>query len=243
MGRARSLSGMEGVVHTLHVWGALACFSRPEAKVERLSYPVITPSATRGIFEAIFWQPGLRWQPVRVEVLTPLRTMELRRNEIKQRAPHHDTILRWAAGTEPFQPIRSGHEVPGQRHRDGRTQRQTVALRDVAYRLHARLLSTSGRPLEGPNAQFQRRASRGQCVHQPYFGLKEMACYFRLAEASDPQPQALDLDLGLMLYDVFPIKPIPGRLTAISFFHARLHQGVMEIPDYDSEFVHKVADG
>lgn len=226
---------MEGELHTLHVWGPLACFTRPEAKVERLSYPVITPSAARGIFDAILWQPGLRWQLTRIELLAPIRTVELRRNEVKQRVPRHDKILRWAKGLEPVEPIvadlaprRSGSSEKG------RTQRQTVALRDVAYRLQAQLLSPDGDSLRARDEQFRRRVAKGQCLHQPFFGQKEMVAYFRFPVPDDPAPLPIDFDLGLMLYDPFPRPPLPTGEPSVTLFHARLHKGVLTVPRADS---------
>lgn len=94
-----------GTLHCLEIWGDFACFSRPEMKVERYSYPVITPSATRGIFDAILWKPGIRWQPVKVELLEPPRYIALRRNEVKDKGPGERTIRNWMSGRAEPTPI------------------------------------------------------------------------------------------------------------------------------------------
>lgn len=226
---------------TLEVWGDLACFTRPELKVERFSYPVITPSAARAIFEAIYWKPAFRWQVTKIEILEPPRYIALRRNEVKGKAPAPRTIEQWSAGKKEPEPL----WADGDDEATGRTQRQTMALKDVRYRLHAEI-----RPwpectakLVALEAQFRRRARNGQCIYQPYLGCREFPTFFRLVEEANPQPppQPLHLDVGLMLYDVFDLSR-PGAsedAPAISLFQAVVRDGVLEFPDYDDSAVLK----
>lgn len=228
----------------LEVKGDYACFTRPEMKVERVSYDVITPSAARGIFEAIFWKPAIRWRIRTIEVLNPIKWISVRRNEVGQTASERsDGIFIEAA----------------------RQQRAGLFLRDVAYRLHAELefipLSKRAnvkRPVpealqdgwetealrkdENPgkyNAMFERRARKGQCFNQPYLGCREFSCEFRLVEntANEPAPISETRDLGFMLYDLDFQKNLKEPPSA--FFRAQLENGVIDVPDWDSEEVRK----
>jgi len=223
----------------LEVWGELACFTRPELKVERFSYPVITPSAARAIYEAILWKPRFRWQVTRAEVLSEPRYIALRRNEVKGRAPATRTIGQWMAGKKEPTPL----WADGGEEATGRTQRQTMALKQVRYRLHAQIhpWPEHAGELAALETQFRRRARRGQCIYQPYLGCREFPAYFRLVDngSCDPPPAPLDMDLGLMLYDVFDLSR-PGAsedAACISVFHGTLREGVMEVPDYSSPAV------
>ena len=236
-------------MHTqaLEVWGEFACFSRPELKVERFSYPVITPSAARGIFDAIYCKPpAFRWQVSRVEVLEPPAYIALRRNEVKEKASVN-AVVDWMKGNKDPTPIMadadraySGSDVRG------RTQRQTMALKDVRYRLHAHIVPWPG-PRANANgyvAQFRRRAAQGKCFYQPFFGCREFPAYFRIVEDGDtldPPRADVSIDLGLMLYDVFDLSRCGSSTDApsISLFHAKVEAGVMNVPDYDSEQVLK----
>ena len=228
----------------LEVKGDYACFTRPEMKVERVSYDVITPSAARGIFEAIFWKPAIRWRIRTIEVLNPIKWISVRRNEVGQTASERsDGIFIEAA----------------------RQQRAGLFLRDVAYRLHAELefIPLSKRanvkhPVpealqdgwetealhkdENPgkyNAMFERRARKGQCFNQPYLGCREFSCEFRLVEntANEPAPISETRDLGFMLYDLDFQKNLKEPPSA--FFRAQLENGVIDVPDWDSEEVRK----
>jgi len=232
---------MQATDQVLEIWGEIACFTRPELKVERFSYPVITPSAARAIFEAIYWKPQFRWQVTRIEVLSEPRYIALRRNEVKGKAPSDRTIGRWRSGKAEPQPLWADSDDQG----TGRTQRQTLALRDIRYRIHAEVRPWPGHESDLPSfeAQFRRRAARGQCIYQPYLGCREFPACFRLVEQEQPQPGpiALDLDLGLMLYDVFDLSR-PGNdkdTPAISIFHGRVSSGVMHVPDYSDDAVLK----
>lgn len=212
----------------LEVTGDYACFTRPEMKVERVSYDVITPSAARAVFEAILWKPAIAWRIERVEVLNPVRWISLRRNEVGAVASTRNAE----------QAMRSGRGLLGLNVEDERQQRAGLFLRDVRYRLHARFDLTE-RAGEGDNPakfaeMFRRRARNGQCVNQPYLGCREFSANARLVEdvASEPPPcDTLNDDLGWMLYDLDyrdPANPTPR------FFKARLDRGVLAVPAWNS---------
>lgn len=234
----------------VRVWGEFACFSRPEMKVERFSYPIITPSAARGILDAIYCKPvKFRWQVLRVEMLNPPRYVALRRNEVKERAPSARTILHWAEGKEPIQPILADADanLTGsiKDSGKGRTQRQTMALKNVHYRIHAEIRPWPGFEEELPalEAQFRRRAGRGQAFYQPYLGCREFPAHFVLCaeDEQEPPPFPLDMQVGWMLYDVFDLSR-PGKPDSppfISLFEAHIVGGVMDIPEFDDPAVHK----
>lgn len=235
---------------TLEVWGDFACFTRPELKVERYSYPVITPSAVRAIFDAIYWKRGFRWQPFKVELLTVPRYIALRRNEVKEKGPSEREIAAWADGRAEPVPIVADADSEFFDTKDGtkgRTQRQTMALKDVRYRLHARIVPFAGaaaHPLIALDEQFERRARRGQCVCQPVFGCREFPAFFRLVEEAEKNgapPVPVDLDPGWMVYDTFDLSRPgdPHDAARVSMFEARIRQGVVAIPPYDSPDVHK----
>ena len=232
---------MQATDQVLEIWGELACFTRPEMKVERFSYPVMTPSAARAVYEAIYWKPQFRWQVTRIEVLSEPRYIALRRNEVKGKVPSDRTIGQWRSGKVEPQPL----WADGGDEATGRTQRQTMALKDVQYRLHAtvRPWPEHADNLPAFEAQFRRRAARGQCIYPPYLGCREFPAYFRLVEDNKPKPPArpLDLDLGLMLYDVFDLSRPGGCDDApcISVFRGRVGSGVMHVPDYSDDAVLK----
>jgi CRISPR-associated protein Cas5d len=225
----------------LEVSGDYACFTRPEMKVERVSYDVITPSAARAIFDAILWKPAIRWQVKKIEVLKPIRWISVRRNEVgsvaSTRKPH---IL----------------------IEDDRQQRAGLFLRDVKYRLHAEfefipvekrgkitnpvpewlvesVEASEMRADESPAkyaAMFERRARKGQCFNQPYLGCREFSCSFRLvdpsAETSAPIPETRSL--GWMLYDIDFTDP--ENLKPM-FYRPELNSGVILVPQPDCEEV------
>jgi len=232
----------------LEVWGEFACFTNPIMKVERFSYPVITPSAARGIYDAIYCKPQeFRWQVTKIEVLKPPNYIALRRNEVKDKAPSDRTIAAWMAGREPPEPIwADGDRDLLGTDMKGRTQRQTMALKDVQYRLHAEIRPWPGfeDQLQGFENQFRRRAEHGKCVHQPYLGCREFPAYFKLVHVDAPQAQPVATysgDLGFMLYDVFDLSR-PGTSEdepSISLFDAKVTNGVLTVPPYDSDAVKK----
>ncbi len=241
---------MESTPHVLKVWGDLACFTRPEMKVERFSYPVMTPSAARGILDAIYCKPNkdprnaeFRWQVTAIEILKPPKYITLKRNEIKDKISVKSS---WMNGLEAPEPCwADGTKDLLGTDAKGRTQRQTLALKDVRYRIHAKIAPWPGfeNRIKGMNSQFQRRASNGKCIFQPYFGCREFPAFFELVQLDQEteRPVDLDLDLGLILYDVFDLSR-PGSCDdrpSISLFHAKVRKGVLTIPDYGSDEVLK----
>lgn len=213
----------------LEVSGEFACFTRPEMKVERVSYDVITPSAARAIFEAILWKPAIRWQITKVEVLNPINWITIRRNEVGK------VFLTPSRG----QIQGESHETMGLYIEDERQQRAGLFLRDVKYRIHADLNFDSSKDPEADYgkypAMFERRAKKGQCFNQPYLGCREFSCSFRLIDkeelSSEAPPIAEDKPLGWMLYDLdYSNKASP----APRFFNAFLKQGIMTVPEWSS---------
>lgn len=216
--------------YCLEVSGDFACFTRPEMKVERVSYDVMTPSSARAVFESILWKPAIRWQISKIEVLKPVRWISIRRNEVGAVVSVRNAQEAMNKGTGSL----------GLNIEDERQQRAGLFLRDVAYRIHAyfELLpnagenNTMGKFLD----MFERRAEKGQCVNQPYFGCREFACDFRLIDTAQAQtsPIAETRDLGWMLYDMDYTKPADPQPY---FFRAQLENGVLHVPGWDSEEV------
>lgn len=210
----------------LEVSGPFACFTRPEMKVERVSYDVITPSAARSVFEAILWKPEIRWTVTRIEVLKPVRWINLRRNEVGAVVSTRNVQQAMNAGSGKLALFIE----------DERQQRAGLFLRDVAYRLHAALaLSPKARdPLVKYTEMFARRAARGQCVNQPYLGCREFAADFRLV--TDPASESASLaesrDLGWMLHDLDFANPADPQPR---FFRAHMANGVIDVPPFSSE--------
>ncbi len=203
------------------VWGKFACFTRPEMKVERVSYEVMTPSAARGILEAIFWKPEFQWQIREIRVLKPIRYFSILRNEVNNRAT-------FAMG----QRRKRGEE--GYYTEEDRSQRHTLCLRDVAYIIAA---DVSIRPnVEEDEAkyrdQFQRRVKRGQCHKMPYLGCREFTASFGPEGTADEIAHVQDItaDLGQMLFDLDYEQDGSGRGQP-RFFHANLQSGVLHVPE------------
>lgn len=217
----------------LEVWGKYACFTRPELKVERVSYDVITPSAARAIFEAIFWKPAIRWQITKIEVLKPIKWVNIRRNEVGAIAVQNPIYIE-----------------------DKRQQKNSLMLQDVHYRIWAKLefipiskRLESKNPLidheeseqlrkdENPgkyNAMFERRARKGQCFNQPYLGTRECVASFRLLDYSNEEllsPISETKDLGIMLYDM----DFKEKSTDATFYRAKMENGVIVVPSKDSK--------
>lgn len=233
----------------LEVSGPFACFTRPEMKVERVSYDVITPSAARAIFEAILWKPAIRWRVKKIEVLAPIRWISVRRNEVgKVASPRSDGIF----------------------IEDERQQRAGLLLRDVKYRLYAEfdfippdkwaaiynpvpeyLIDTEeAEELKKQDvrkdeteakyaAMFERRAKKGQCFNQPYLGCREFSASFRLVDPKEEtvKPIGDTRDLGFMLYDMdFTTDPHDPKAM---FYRANMKNGTIMVPDRESEEVKK----
>lgn len=233
----------------LEVWGDFACFTRPEMKVERFSYPCMTPSAARGIFDAIYAKPPeFRWQVTRIEILAPPRFIALRRNEVKDKASAKAALACMRGTAEPEPLFADGDSDMLGTDQKGRTQRQTMALKNVRYRLSAEVRPWPGQEgkLTALEAQFCRRAEKGKCFHQPSFGCREFAAFFEpvlTGQGAPPlrEPERIDIDIGLMLYDVFDLSR-PGSSSdrpQISLFRAHVRQGVLDVPDYLSDDVIK----
>lgn len=242
----------------LEVWGDFACFTRPEMKVERVSYDVPTPSAVRAVFESIFWKPAIRWHPTKIEILNPIKWISVRRNEVGSIASNKTGIF----------------------IEDNRQQRAGYFLRDVKYRFYAVLdyIPISDRKnnnykavpdflmeneerefylgefesLQEQNdlyrkdetpgkylAIFERRAKKGQCFNQPYLGTREFSCNFKLIEdfeTNPAKPIEETRELGFMLYDMdFTDLNDPKPM----FFKARIENGVVNIPPITSEEIRK----
>lgn len=217
----------------LEVWGNYACFTRPELKVERVSYDVITPSAARAIFEAIFWKPAIRWEVTKIEVLNPIKWTNIRRNEV-------------GAVASPKKPAIYIEEK--------RQQKSSLLLKDVHYRIWAKLVfipkhkrgkapftdNDTEHNDENPgkyNAMFERRASKDQCFNQPYLGTREFSASFRLVNNEEPmlEPIKENRELGIMFYDIDYESDGQERM----FFRARMEEGVIIVPNKDSEEVLK----
>ena len=207
----------------LKVSGERACFTRPEMKVERVSYDVLTPSAARGVLEAIHWKPAILWVIDAIHVLKPIRFHTLRRNEVGHKAPTGRIKTAMNRGSlEGLQILVD----------EDRQQRAATILTDVAYVIEAHFVLT---PKAGPDDNagkhldtFNRRAARGQCFHQPCLGTREFDARFEPIAHDAPLPKAIaeDRDLGFMLYDID--HQAPGRPSL--FFRARLEQGVLRVP-------------
>lgn len=215
----------------LEVRGDYACFTRPEMKVERVSYDVITPSAARAVFEAVLWKPAIRWRIRRIDVLKPVRWISVRRNEIGA-----------VVSTPTLAAMNGGRGRPALYVEDNRQQRASLFLRDVAYRLYADMDLLTSEAQTNPNkyvAMFNRRAELGQCVNQPYLGCREFAARFRAVPlvsdtqgGHEPAPGEIEAqiewtaDLGWMLYDLdfaSPASPQPR------FFRAQVTRGVLDL--------------
>lgn len=233
----------------LEVSGEYACFTRPEMKVERVSYDVITPSAARAIFEAILWKPAIRWRVTLIEVLAPIRWISVRRNEVGKVASQRS----------------SGIFIE-----DDRQQRAGLFLRGVKYRLHGEfdfippnqrakvynpvpewlVDSTESDALRQPDirpdeteakyaAMFERRAHKGQCFNQPYLGCREFSCQFKLImNGDDEAPRAINetRDLGWTLYDLDYSNPADPKPM---WYRPKMELGIITVPHPESEEVRR----
>jgi len=211
----------------LHVWGDYACFTRPEMKAERVSYDAITPSAARGVLEAIYWKPEIRWIVDRIHVLKSIRFTSVRRNEVGVKASASNARTAMKAGVG-----RLGIYVDEERQ-----QRAATILRDVAYLIDAHFEIRSGGNNPGKHLdQLNRRARKGQCFHRPYLGCREFAAHFALVDGEPPAcalpPEQRDRDLGFMLHDI----DFENNMTP-RFFRAVMRDGVIDVPAWDSEEV------
>lgn len=203
----------------LRVWGDYACFTRPEMKVERVSYDVMTPSAARGVMSAIYWKPEIDWLIDRIHVLRPIQFTHVRRNEVGV-----------VASTRVIeQAMKNGDVDPGIIADDERVRQQRAAmvLRDVDYVIEAHFEASEGsesNPAKHADT-FRRRATRGQCFHRPYLGTREFAAFFELLDGEIPRsPFDGTLNLGWMLYDIDF-----ARDNTPMFFRAELQNGILDV--------------
>jgi CRISPR-associated protein Cas5d len=203
----------------LKVWGDYACFTRPEMKVERVSYDVMTPSAARGILEAIYWKPAIVWEIDRIHVMKQVRFDNIRRNEV--------------LGKIPLAPVKSAFQgkeaVLFKDPNDERVQRASLVLRDVCYYIEAHFNPTGKGSLEDTVEKHYnvalRRMRKGQCFHHPYFGCREFPVQFEFVEGEIPQSTLTGKkDLGLMLWDIDFAKD----MTPV-FFRAEMNDGVIDV--------------
>jgi len=216
----------------LLVWGERACFTRPEMKVERVSYDVMTPSAARGILEAIHWKPSISWIVNWIQVLRPIRFESVRRNELGGKM----------SASQVARAMRSNSLVGlSTIVEDDRQQRASTVLRDVAYVIGARFALTAradGTDSEGKHLDiFNRRARRGQCFHMPCLGVREFPASFELLDDGSQLPQPDDSllgerDLGWMLHDIDFAHDMAPR-----FFRAIMRDGHIEVPPLHAEEV------
>lgn len=209
---------MAEVPIAVRVWGDFACFTRPELKVERVSYTVPTPTGARGMIEAIYWRPEFRWVIREIEVLKPIAYFAILRNEVNTRASERSAQAWAKSGTGGF--VAS----------DDRAQRNTLALKDVAYIIRADIEVKPGVEAPAPKfrAQARRRIQRGQCFAQPYLGCREFTASFGEPRPEDT-PLDLTMDLGRMLLAMDYADQAAGKATP-RFFNAKLDRGVLRIP-------------
>ena len=211
----------------LEVWGEYALFTRPEMKVERVSYDVMTPSAARGLVESIYWHPGMKWIIDRIHVCAPIRFSNLRRNEVKSTIPARTVHAMMKRGGGSLY-LSTAEDIQ---------QRASLLLRDVHYVIEAHFKITSNAAAADNTGKFQdivtRRIRKGQFYHQPCFGCREFPAQFRMCEQMPSCPEDLkgEKDLGWMLWgmdysDAQNIRPM--------FFRAKLHDGILNVPTQDS---------
>ena len=208
----------------VRVWGDLALFSRPEMKVERCSYDMMTPSAARGILEAIYWHPGMRWIVDRIYLRKPVRFTSIRRNEVKSKISANNVLSVMNGGDKPLF-ISSKEDI---------VQRAAVLLRDVDYVIEAHFEMTDNAGPCDNSGKFKdivmRRLRRGECYHMPYFGCREFPANFELFEQENVDTAYVgeEKDLGYMLYDFDYSNPEDIQPM---FFRAKLENGVLDVRD------------
>lgn len=213
--------------YLIEVWGRYAMFTQPGCKTERFSYPVMTPSAGRGILDSIYCKPSkLYWQIMAIHVLSKIRTMSVVSNEIKTRA------------------FRTPIDCQAQR-----TQRQSVLLtgmpgtgdKGVHYAIEARVVLRGDQNITAIDQQIRRRIETGQCFRHPYFGCRDFPVFFKFADPDTPKPIPIDMDIGIMCYDCFDLRKVERHNASrfVSVFNASVRNGVMRVPDFLSEEVLK----
>ncbi|MBZ4644868.1 MAG: CRISPR-associated protein Cas5d [Petroclostridium sp.] len=212
----------------LKIWGDFACFTRPEMKVERVSYDVLTPSAARGILEAIYWKPAIRWVVDKIHVLNEIKFDNIRRNEVGSKIPERK--VKTAMKGKPVELCQYAGE--------DRQQRATLLLRDVAYIIEAHFELTEKAGADDSEKKHYnivlRRARQGQCFHHPYLGCREFPAHFELIEGEIPEScyKGTTKDLGWMLFDI----EYKNNMTP-KFFRATMCNGIINVPDMFKEEV------
>jgi CRISPR-associated protein Cas5d len=201
----------------IKVWGDYACFTRPEMKVERVSYDVMTPSAARGVLEAIYWKPQIRWVIDQIHVLKPIRFTNLRRNEVASKIPVGNVRKAMKGDTSPL----------GVYVEEDRQQRAAMILLDIAYVIVAHFdLLDSAETQQKHFEMLKRRASKGQYFHHPYFGCREFPADFEWIDGEIPEsPLDGRKDLGFMLHDLDYADNMSPR-----FFRAVMNNGIIDVP-------------
>ena len=218
---------------TFDTWGAFACFTQSSAKVERVTYPVPTPSAIRGLISSIYNKPEeMYYQIKKIEVMKPIQYIDIKRNEIRSKIKNPDNIIYTS---------------------EDRTQRHSLILKNVYYRITSDVIvrdSTSERVTVGSvKKQILDRIEKGKCFRQPYFGMKEFMAFFSLPDESI-KPIDESMDLGIMVYDVFIISNTEklntnkkqynaDKVVRRSFYHPNMINGVISVPEYESFEVYK----
>lgn len=209
----------------VEVWGDYACFSRPELKTERMSYDVMTPSAARGLLEAIYWHPGLRWVIDRIYVMQPIRFTGIRRNEVKSKISADNVRSAMSGGKQEVY-LCTSEDIQ---------QRAATVLQDVRYVIEAHFVMTDQAVPSDNAGKFcdimRRRLEKGQCYHQPCFGVREFPAQFRLWPGGEIPTTGETRDMGLMLYDM---DYSDLRNITPMFFRAALENGVLNVPAPES---------
>ncbi|MCD6121144.1 MAG: type I-C CRISPR-associated protein Cas5 [Spirochaetales bacterium] len=211
------------------VWGDYACFTRPEMKVERVSYDVITPSACRGILEAIYWKPEIKWVIDKIHVLKPVIYQNIRRNELSKIISSRNVSTVMKGGDADLELVIEGE--------GNRQQRASLVLKDVEYIIEAHFELKDKE--DGNTAKhkeiFERRAKKGQCFMQPYLGTREFSAFFEYINPSESIPESPikgEKDLGWMLYDI----DFKNNMQAI-FFRARMRDGIIDLTELSNDEV------
>ena len=214
-----------GIGVKVKVWGEYALFSRPEMKVERCSYDVITPSAARGILEAVYWHPGMRWVIDKIYVVNPIQFTSIRRNEVKSKLSASNALAAYNGGKKPLF-ISSREEI---------VQRASLLLRDVEYVIEAHFDMTNAANASDNSGKFKdiimRRLKKGECFHNPYLGCREFPAKFSLCEedeVSTAYDQVDEKDLGFMLFDM---EYLEGGEIQPMFFRAVMKKGMLDLRD------------
>lgn len=219
----------------IDVWGDLACFTRPETKVERYSYPCMTPSAARNILCSIYMKPiEFYYEIEKIEIMNEIKYINIMKNELKGKISYLNPQPLYTRAADD----------------KGRTQRNTYYLKNVYYRIFAKIVKRNDwyGNIDSVFAQFNRRVGKGQCFRQPYLGLRECVCHFSEPDYSKHPNETINEDIGNMLYDVFNINSnvrlVTGKQevdsTNISFFEANIKNGILEVPPFNSAEIRRV---